>query len=194
MRQALLSLEDERVVIRQRGVGLVVNPHVAGVKVPLGRVAGFPELIGAAGREARLASAEVSLGAASPELAKRLDCLPGDEVALAKRLFEADSMAAVVTTDALLTANLATELDPDRLPDSPAEMIRAFTGRSLDYSILELASAAPSDSPRSVLTVGPDDPLLRLIETYYTTSNDAVMTSEAYVVDRFVRFKLPRRP
>lgn len=193
VRNALQSLEEEGLITRRRGVGTLINPHVARVRLTLNRVVGFWDMIRDAGHEPTLAYTRLREAPADIELASRLECEPGDILVLIERLFLADGEPAIAVTERIPRAELRSPVSADEVAESIFVFAQQHAKHSIDHTVVEIVPVVADSELSSLLSVEPGSALLHLIETCYSRDNDLLMVSSVHVVDRFIRFRLVRR-
>lgn len=193
VRNALQSLEEEGLITRRRGVGTLINPHVARVRLTLNRVVGFWDLIRDAGHEPSIAYTRLREAPADIELATRLECEPGDTLALIDRLFLADGEPAIAVTETIPRAELRSPVSADEVAESIFVFAEQHAKHSIDHTVVEIVPAVADARLSELLGVDVGSPLLHLIETCYSRDNHLLMVALVHVVDRFVRFHLVRR-
>ena len=193
VREALRSLEELGMVTRQHGIGTSINEHVVRA-TSLNRIVGFYDLIREAGFEAEIAWTVAARGPAPEEVARRLgETEVGAPLLMIERLFLADGAPAVHLTEHVPEAELVRPVDADAVPDSIFEFADEFCRAPVDHTIVEIVPLVAADEIALKLEVPDGEPLLRLIETHFTSAGAPFVISVIHTVDRLLRFSVVRK-
>ena len=196
VREALLQLEQEGLLIRRHGHGTFVQP-TARLRGSLNANLSATEVIRGHGMEPGTSGARITTERADPELAERLGLSAGDAVIRLERVRTADGRPVIFTVDVLPARLIEDEgLDPTELLEPGLSLYRLYAER-LRRSITDgqawvrLSRAEPDVADRLGIPVG--SPILRLEQVDATAEGEPVLFSvESYVADTF-EFSVHRR-
>jgi GntR family transcriptional regulator len=194
LREALLNLEQDGVVLRRHGVGTFVAPgYEHRLESGLERLESILELAARQGLEVQVEGLEVRQIAADPNMCEKLQVPPGTEITSVRR---------AILVDETPVAYMADFIPASILP--PDEVDETFNGSVLDLlrekEIAEVAQvtahivAMTADRIMSErLKVKRGQPLLLLEETVFTGAGEVVECSRNYFVPDHFQFHVVRR-
>lgn len=194
LREALLNLEQEGVVLRKHGVGTFVAPGYGHrLEGGLERLESIMELAARQEQEAQVSDLEITLVPASSDLAERLQIPAGEELTSIRRVIEVDGRPVAYMADYVPAALL-----------SPAEISESFGGSVLDLLrekqdpliAQALANIVAINAGRFLtqkLHVKSGQALLLLEETLYTEQGAPVEFSRNYFIPECFQFHVVRR-
>lgn len=196
VREALLQLEQEGLLIRRHGHGTFVRSN-ARLRGSLNANLSASEVIRSHGMEPGTSHARVERIAPSTDVAERLHLAAGAEVVHLERVRTADGRPVIFTID-LMPARLfeAAGIDPAVLLDPGLSLYRLYAerlGRSITdgQAAIRLTHADALVAER--LGVPPGSPILCLDQVDATAEGEPVLFSiESYVADTF-EFSVHRR-
>jgi GntR family transcriptional regulator len=194
LREALLNLEQEGIILRRHGVGTFVAPgYEHRLESGLERLESILELAARQGFQVQVEGLEVRQVPADPNLAEKLQVPPGAALTSVRR--------------AILVGETPVAYMADFVPSSilsPADVDQAFNGSVLDLlrekQLAEIAQvvahivAVTADGALSgQLKVKRGQPLLLLEETVFTGGGEIVECSRNYFVPDHFQFHVVRR-
>ncbi len=196
IREALLQLEQEGLVMRLHGRGTFVRPR-ARLRGSLNANDSATELIRAHGMEPLTSDARVASVHADGDVAAALGIPPRTRLIRLERVRTADRRPVAFTID-MIPARLLDEsgVDPECLVDPDLSLYRVYAerlGRSIaeGQASIRLARADDLVAARLELPVG--SPLMRIEQVDSTSEGEPVLFSiESYVADTF-EFSVHRR-
>jgi GntR family transcriptional regulator len=196
VREALLQLEQEGLLIRRHGHGTFVR-SAARLRGSLNANLSATEVIRGHGMEPGTSHAQVEEAAVDAEVAAILGLAAGDPVLRLERVRTADGRPVIFTID-LIPAKLfhATGVEADALLDPGLSLYRLYAdrlGRSITdgQASIRLTRADALVADRLGIPAG--SPILRLEQVDATAEGEAVLFSvESYVADTF-EFSVHRR-
>jgi GntR family transcriptional regulator len=196
VREALLQLEQEGLVIRRHGHGTFVRSS-ARLRGSLNANLSATEVIRSHGMEPGTSHARVDRRPPPPDVAARLDLAPGEALVQLERVRTADHRPVVFTVD-MMPARLFEDagVDPEVLLDPGLSLYRLYVerlGRSITdgQATLRLTRADEVTAERLAMPVG--SPILRLEQVDATGEGEPVLfTVESYIADTF-EFSIHRR-
>lgn len=194
VREALNLLEADGIVARRRGVGTTLNLHLLAGRILLNQVAGFYELLSAAGFKTEIAWSRLSEREAPFDIAPRLACKDGESVLWLDRLLLANTQPAIHITEMVLKEHVTQPITASDFSESIFTFADRFCTRPIHHTVVELIpSVATRELTNLLPTLSLGDPFLSLIETHYTDEATPIAASRVHVVDKFVRFNVVRR-
>jgi len=194
LREALLNLEQEGVVVRRHGVGTFVAPgYEHRLESGLERLESILELAARQGLQVRIEGLEVRQIKADANLGEKLKAPPGTELTSVRRAICVDKTPIAYMADFVLSSILP-----------PDEVGESFNGSVLDLlrekhlaAITQVAAqivATTADRPLSErLKVKRGQPLLLVEETVFASGGDIVEFSRNYFVPDHFQFHVIRR-
>ncbi|MEO5939614.1 MAG: GntR family transcriptional regulator [Candidatus Limnocylindrales bacterium] len=196
VREALLQLEQEGLLIRRHGHGTFVRSN-ARLRGSLNANLSASEVIRSHGMEPGTSHARVERITPSADIAERLNLAAGAEVVHLERVRTADGRPVIFTVD-LMPARLFENagIDPTILLDPGLSLYRLYAerlGRSITdgQAAIRLTHADALVAER--LGVPPGSPILCLEQVDATAEGEPVLFSvESYVADTF-EFSVHRR-
>ncbi len=196
VREALLQLEQEGLLIRRHGHGTFVR-SAARLRGSLNANLSATEVIRSHGMDPGTSHARVERRPPSPAVAELLGMVPGAEIIQLERVRTADGRSVIFTID-MMPARLFAEagVDPDVLLDPGLSLYRLYAsglGRSITdgQATIRLTRADELVGERLGIPVG--SPILRLEQADATAEGEVVLfTIETYVGDTF-EFSVHRR-
>lgn len=196
IREALLQLEQEGLLIRRHGHGTFVRSS-ARLRGSLNMNQSATEVIRSHGMEPGTSHARIERRSAPPDVAAQLLVAAGTPLVRLERVRTADGRPVVFTID-LMPAGLFDDaaVDPETLLDPSLSLYRLYDerlGRRIadGQATLRLTRADEVTADRLAMPVG--SPVLRLEQVDSTFEGEPVLfTIESYVADTF-EFSIHRR-
>ena len=196
IREALLQLEQEGLVIRRHGHGTFVRSS-ARLRGSLNANISATQVIRSHGMEPGTSHARLERVPAPDDVAADLGIAAGAELIELERVRTADGRPVIFSVD-MIPASLFEEADvaPEVLLDPALSLYRLYAerlGRSITdgQASICLTHAEPHVAER--LGIAPGAPILRLQQVDATAEGEAVLwTVESYVADTF-EFSVHRR-
>jgi GntR family transcriptional regulator len=196
VREALLQLEQEGLLIRRHGHGTFVRP-TARLRGSLNANLSATEVIRGHGMEPGTSHARIERRVAPPAVAAQLGLAAGAEVIHLERVRTADGRPVIFTID-MLPARLFSDagVDPDVLLDPSLSLYRLYAerlGRSITDAQAAIRLTRADDLVAERLAVPIGSPIMCLEQVDATAEGEAVLFSiESYVADTF-EFSVHRR-
>lgn len=194
LREALLNLEQEGIVLRRHGVGTFVAPgYEHRLESGLERLESIMELAARQEQRAQVSDLEIQTIEAPADLAERLQVGTGEMLTSIRR---------VIMVDGKPVAYMADYVAPSIL--SPAEIGESFSGSVLDR-LREKHGQLIAQALANIVAINADrflsrklqvkfgQALLLLEETLYTEEGAPVEFSRNYFVPDFFQFHVVRR-
>jgi GntR family transcriptional regulator len=194
LREALLNLEQDGVVVRRHGVGTFVAPGFGHrLEGGLERLESVLELAARQKLQVQVGDLEVRQAQADADLAARLRVQPGTPLTDVRRVVMMDGKPVAYMADVVLSSIL-----------SPADVDGTFSGSVLDLlrqkaerkAVQAMADIVAVDADRFLvqkLRVRPGQALLLLEETVFDDAGRPLEFSRNYFVPHFFQFRVVRR-
>lgn len=180
IRDALMSLEQDGIVVRRHGTGTFVASSPHHLRTSLNRILPIPELIAASGFEPRIKDLKIGT-LVGPSEAHRILGVPANEkIQTVTLLHLAGKRPAVYITYWLNPILHATRVRWDKFDGHMQNFIeRAFHTRiHRSYARVHAVSATPELAAK--LRVKKASPLLKLTHVAYTSAGQVVYCSASY--------------
>jgi len=196
VREALLQLEQEGLVIRRHGHGTFVRPNAI-LRGSLNENLSTTEVIRSHGMTPGTTHAQLRRDVAPPDDAARLQLAPDDEVLILERVRTADERRVIFTVDTIPARLFDTAgVDPVRLLDPALSLYQLYAqglGRSVTDARASITVMTADAAIAERLDTQPGSPLLR-VEQVDTDADGApvLLSREYYVADTF-EFTVHRR-
>jgi GntR family transcriptional regulator len=194
VRDALRILEEDGLITRRHGVGTFVrkNPILNNLSLDFGAT----DMIISAGMTAGTPHLAARVEAANSEIAQALGLEAGAPVAIIERLRTADERPVVYSLDAL-PLSLVGDVDELRRQAEAEQSLYAVMARRLslivDYGVARiLPIVAPADIA-AWLQVPVGSPLLCLLQTDFSSADQAILYSREYHLPDAFDFMILRR-
>lgn len=194
LREALLNLEQDGVVVRKHGVGTFVAPgYEHRLESGLERLESILDLAARQQMKVRVGNLDVQQTPANTDLAERLQVPPGTVLTCVCRVIEVDKKPIAYMADYVISSVL-----------SPADVDGSFRGSVLDQlrekqdlqitqAVANIVAVNAEPILGQKLKVKPDQALLLLEETVFDDEGVAVEFSRNYFVPDYFQFHVVRR-
>jgi GntR family transcriptional regulator len=194
LREALLNLEQEGIIISRHGVGTFVAPwYGERLSAGLEHLESILEMAHHQGMEPHFESLEVEVAPADEEMADALQVELGTPLTHVRRTIEVDGapiayMVDVAPTSVLAPADLGEEFD-----GSVLDLLRHKPEVRLAHAVANIVALNADAGLAHRLNTGPQQALLLLEETLYDEGGNVVEYSRNYFHPEFFRFHVVRR-
>jgi GntR family transcriptional regulator len=196
VREALLQLEQEGLVIRRHGHGTFVR-STGRLRGSLNLNLSATEVIRSHGMEPATSHARIERAIVSPAIAKHLHLGPRDEVIRLERVRTADGRPVIFTVDVIPAALFAVAgVDPEALLDPALSLYQLYAerlGRSITDGQASIRLTHADELVAERLGTTPGSAILCVEQIDATAEGEPVLFSvESYVGDTF-EFTVHRR-
>ena len=196
IREALLQLEQEGLLIRRHGHGTFVR-SAARLRGSLNANLSATEVIRGHGMDPGTSHARVEEVAVEPDVAASLGLAAGDSVLRLERVRTADGRPVIFTVDIIPATIFRTVgVEPETLLDPGLSLYRLYAdrlGRSITDGQASIRLTRADDVVADRLGIPAGSPILRLEQVDATAEGEPVLFSvESYVADTF-EFSVHRR-
>jgi GntR family transcriptional regulator len=196
LREALLNLEQEGVIVRKHGVGTFVAPGYGHrLESGLERLESILALAARQGLAPDFADLEVEEVAADGEMAERLGITPGSAVTSVRRAIVVDKKPVAYMVDLVPAAILPAEEIGERFNGSVLDLLRERAEMEMGEVLADIVALNAGDVPHLAekLKVKPGQAILLIEEVLYDVEGAIVEYSRNYFVPDFFRFHVVRR-
>lgn len=194
LREALLNLEQEGLIVRKHGVGTFIAPG-SGRRLETGleRLESVLELAARQGLVTDFAELDVRECEAGEEASARLQVPEGTPVTEVRRVIVVDGMPAAYMVDLFPSSRLAAECIDDTFKGSVLDVLRCNPDLNLAEAVADIVALNATGFLVDRLQVKPGQALLLLEETLFDVENRPVEFSRNYFIPDFFRFHVVRR-
>ena len=193
VRQALVALEIEGLIVRKRGIGTFVNSKVQGILTRLEEVWDFEEMIRLSGHQPSTKFIEVSLGPADTKIAETLAIPPGSEVLATTDIFLADGVPVIYCKDTIPGALVRSAYTEAELRGPIYKFLETRCGQRVDFNITDLAPVVADARLAGLLECPVGAPILYLEEVGFNSEAVPVVWSQEYYRPEYFSFKVVRK-
>jgi GntR family transcriptional regulator len=179
LRRVLLSLEQEGVIERKKGVGTLVYPSILRTSTRLDSEMRFSALIAATGNTPKLVRSSCSWIPAGENCARLLDIDPTTEVAVIKTTLYSGETPAIYLMHHIPKGFFKRALDAGFI-GSIFHLIRIFCEREIHHSIAWFSACKANAGVGQILGVKEGAPVLMWEEVFYDAKDEAVGISEDF--------------
>ena len=194
LREALLTLEQEGVVVAKQGVGTFVSPNY-GHRLDSGleRLESILELAARQDLEVKCQDLKVEEEPASQDMADLLRVAAGTPLTRVCRAIAVGETPVAFMCDVAPSAFLSPMDVDDTFEGSVLELLRKKTGFRIAQAVANITAVSADDRLSSTLRVQSQEALLLLEETLFDTEGAVVEYSRNYFVPKFFQFHVVRR-
>jgi GntR family transcriptional regulator len=194
LREALLNLEREGVVVRKHGVGTFVASRQAGrLESGLERLESILALAARQGTKTQMRGLSVEQIPASEELAERLDITPGAPLTAVRRTIIVEERPAAYLVDYGPAAFLSPEAIETSFNGSVLDLFMQWDGIRIREVLAEITAINADVLLAEQLEVEPGQALLLLTETLFADDNTPIEFSRNYFLPDLFHFHVLRR-
>jgi GntR family transcriptional regulator len=194
LREALLNLEQDGVIVRKHGVGTFIAPGYGNLlDSGLERLESILELAARQGMPTQMRGLNVEQVEAGEELAERLDVDPGTPITCVRRTILVKGKPAAYLVDYSPTEILPPEALDASFNGSVLDLLIQRNGVRVREARSEITALTADAALAEQLGIEPGRALLLLTETLFTEDHSPIEFSRNYFVpDRFL-FHVIRR-
>jgi len=194
LREALLNLEQESIVIRKHGVGTFVAPgYGQRLESGLERLESILQLASRQGMQLGYDALQVWEEPADPDLCDRLKVPTGTPVTHVQRVITVEGMPVAYMVDMVVSSVLSQEAIDERFRGSVLDLLRQKSDLQLAQAVADIVALNADAALAEKLAVEPGQAILMLEEVLFDVEGTAVECSRNYFVPDFFRFHVVRR-
>jgi GntR family transcriptional regulator len=193
LREALLNLEQEGVVIRRHGVGTFVSPgYQHRLESGLERLESVLELAARQGLRVECTALQVRSISADAEWVKKLQIAPGSPLTSVSRVIAVDGRPVAYMLDIVPASVLSPEDVDDAFTGSVLDLLRQKQGLPIAQAAADIIALNADTLLAERLKVPCGQAVLLLEEIVYDQEGTPVDHSRNYFVPDFFRFHIVR--
>jgi GntR family transcriptional regulator len=194
LREALLNLEQEGIVVRRHGVGTFVAPgYRHQLESGLERLESILELAARQDLQVKIDELEVREELADAELAGKLQIPSGTPVTLVCRVIVVDRDPAAYMCDVVPSSILSASDIDEAFSGSVLDLLRQNPALQVVQAVAGIIAVNASSFLAKKLQVPPEQALLLLEEALYDEDGVVVEYSRNYFISDCIRFHVVRR-
>lgn len=194
LREALLNLEQDNIVVRKHGVGtFVASGYGRRLDSGLERLESILELAARNGMHIEFDALQVQEEHADPELADKLHVSSGTILTSVRRVIVVDGTPVAYMLDLALPSVLSPADVNETFNGSVLDLLRQKQGRLVVQATAEIVALTADAFLAEKLGVEPKKAVLLLEETLFDKEGSAVGFSRNFFVPDFFRFHIVRR-
>jgi len=193
LREALLNLEQEGMIVRKHGVGTFVAPGCEHrLESGLERLESILELAARRGLETKFDALQVREEPADAELADRLQATPGTLVTSVLRVIVVDKVPVAYMRDVVLSSILPSVAVDESFNGSVLDLLKHKREQPIAQAMADIVALNADASLADKLGVNPGQAVLLIEETLFDKRGMSIGFSENYFVPDFFRFRVVR--
>jgi GntR family transcriptional regulator len=193
LRESLLNLEQEGVIVRKHGVGTFISDHGRRLESGLERLESVLELAVRQGVQLRCQALQVMQEPASPELADKLQVSPGAPLTHIQRVIVVKKTPMAFMLDVVPSSILAPADVDESFNGSVLDLLRQKWAQHVDQALAHIVALDADASLADKLQVKLGRAILLLEETLFDDQGRIVEFSRNYFVPDFCYFHVLRR-
>jgi len=192
IRSALQSLEDDKVIKKQQGVGTFLTHENFLIKMRIDKIKGFYQLIRDIGYEPSIRKETLTQKPVNKKISKILKVSLKEEIYILGRTFYGDSEPVILVKEYIPQSILVENPVAGKIPESIFELADIFCQERIEYSISEIIPKLVTNHISEAMGLAKKTPVLKLEETHFSNKDKPLIFSEVYVNDKHIRFKVVR--
>ena len=194
LREALLHLEQQGVIVRKHGVGTFVAPgYGRRLESGLERLESVLELAARQGLELQFDALQVQAESADQELAGKLQVAPGTLLTSIRRVIMADTVPVAYMSDVALSSVLSPADVDETFNGSVLDLLRQNQDRPVARAMSNIIALGADAFLAKKLGVEPGRAVLLIEETLFDKEGTAIGFSRNYFIPDYFRFHVVRR-
>ena len=194
LREALLNLEQEGIVIRRHGVGTFVAPgYEQRLESGLERLESILELAARQGLEVRIEHLEVRQLGADVQLAEKLQVPGGTELTSVRRVICVDKTPIAYMADFVLSSILPPDEVDEGFNGSVLDLLKEKQLAEITQVMAHIVAITADRALGEKLKVKRGQPLLLMEETVFAGGGEIVEFSRNYFIPDHFQFHVIRR-
>jgi len=194
LREALLNLEQEGIIVRRHGVGTFIAPGYGHrLESGLERLESILELAGRQRMQIEFDALDIQEEPASQALVEKLQIAPSTLVTSVRRVIVVDKTPVAYMWDIALSSILSpTDID-ESFNGSVLDLLKQKQDRQVVQAAADIVALNADDFLARKLAIKPGQALLMLEEVVFGPEGTAVNFSRNYFIPEFFRFRVVRR-
>jgi GntR family transcriptional regulator len=192
IRSALQSLENDKIIRKQQGVGTFLIQQNRKLKMRIDKVRGFYQLISDTGHSPSIREEGILRKTIGKKISEQLEVPNNTDALIIKRTLMGDDKPAIHIREYIPFTTLTHVPKVKELPSSIFEISETFCLQRIEYSISEIIPTTVDSSIMDILGLPIREPVLKLEELHFNKNDAAIIFSEVYVNDQIIRFNVLR--
>lgn len=180
IRDALMSLEQDGIVVRRHGIGTFVAASPHQLRTSLNRILPIPELIAASGFKHKIRDLKIGTLLGPSEAHQLLGASPTEKLVSVTLLHMAGKRPAVYITYWLHPALGTDRMCWDKFDGHMQNFLERHLGLRIHRSYVRIHAVKATRELAAKLQVKPASPLLKLTHVAYTLAGQVVYCSTSY--------------
>jgi GntR family transcriptional regulator len=194
LREALLNLEQEGLVIRKHGVGTFITAgYESRLESGLERLESILELSARQGMQLTYDDLLVREEPAEPALCDRLQIDPGSHVTRVRRVILSEAKPVAYMVDVVPTAILPAAAIDSTFSGSVLDLLRQNPDLEIAQAVADIVALNADGRLAQRLAIEPGEAVLLLEEVLFDTGGRAIGCSRNCFLPGFFRFQIVRR-
>ncbi len=193
IRNALLSLEQDGVVIRRQGIGTFISPYPIQLTNRIDELVSIPKMLAGTGHTPSVSNLEIDLCQGPSDGHQILDIPDEKEIYFVCRLYRADGRPAIYIQEYIRPFYEAALPDWDDFSGDMVEFIEQESRVKIDHVYARIKIAQTPADIAKILDVKPGLPLLMMMHTAYSVEGQPVSYSQSYHRSDFVNYDVVRK-
>lgn len=194
LREALLNLEQEGIIVSRHGVGTFVAPgYGQRLESGLECLDSILELAARQGKELSFDRLHVEEILAGRELAERLSIAPGTSVTNVRRVILAEDRPVAFMSDSVRSSHLSSEAVDETFNGSVLDRLRGSSQIPVSFAVADIVAVSADTGLADELCVAPGSAVLLMEELLFDEDGTALDWSQNYFLPDFFRFHVVRR-
>ncbi len=190
VRTVLARFAKEGLILRKQGDGTYINERLHAIDTHQSGLRDFSRLIEANGYQATIRTISIETRQASPQEAEMLAVPAGSELLFLARLFLADDRPAIFATNVISTG-LLKRLDGPFDGQLPIhQFLQTYCQEEIAYLISDIEATLAAGEPGSLLACRENEPLLKIMETFYNKENRPLLLGISYYNYTILKLRL----
>jgi GntR family transcriptional regulator len=177
IRDALMTLERDGVVVRQHGIGTFLAPTAPQLKTGLHQVLPIPELIAASGFKPHIKNLEIATVLGPSEAHEILQIASSEELRSVSLLYLADKRPAIHITYWLIPSLNANAMDWNGFDGHMINFIESHTPMRIHHTVARIFAVSATKDLADALKVKRSSPLLKMMHTAFTATGQPIYSS-----------------
>lgn len=192
VRAALGQLAAEGLVVRRQGDGTYVNKRVSQVSSQIGTIWDFKRLIADNGFTATIEAISTDKNSATEDEAAALEISPGEDVLSLVRLFLADDIPVIHSTNVIPLSLLCTDGFHFEIDLPIHEILKQHCVQDIGFAITKISASLVSPELANTLRIEPGVSVLHFNEVIYNTDEEPLVYANNFCDSRYLKLRAVR--
>ncbi len=180
IREALMTLERDGMVVRRHGIGTFITPVPQHLKTSLHQVLPIPELIASSGFEPHIKDLKIAVTQGPSEAYQILQTPSSEPLTSVSLLYLADKRPAIHITYWLIPSLGINSSDWNTFDGHMINFIERLTPLRIHHTVARIFAVMATKELADTLKVKRSSPLLKMMHTAYTADGQPIYCSTSY--------------